>query len=253
MRRVFLPPEAFGPGGIITIGGSAHRHLIKVLRLKVGDSLIAVDASGQEYVARLVAVEARLARAEVVAAPPRPAASRPLPETILILGLPKGEKLDLVVQKATELGVSSILPVPTRRSVVRLDGAKGKERCGRWQAIATAAAAQCGRNTVPAVRWLGGLEEALQALPDDTLVLMPWEGERERSLRGVLASRREGGSGGVAVLVGPEGGWAPEEVELAGRYGALTVSLGPRILRCETAAIAALTIILYELGDLGAG
>lgn len=251
MRRVFLPPEAFGQGGIITIGGSTHRHLIKVLRLKVGDSLIAVDGSGREYLVRLVAVEARTALAEVVAE--QAAVPGPPVEVILVLGLPKGEKLALVTQKATELGVTRIIPVPTQRSVVRLEAAKREERCGRWQAIASAAAAQCGRNTVPAIDWFGGLEDALRALPDGTVLLMPWEGERERGLRQVLASLRERGPSRVAVLVGPEGGWAPEEVEVARRYGALTVSLGPRIMRCETAAIAALAVILYELGDLGAG
>lgn len=250
MPRIFLPPEAFGPGGMITIGGGARRHLVRVLRLKPGDTFIAVNGEGGEFTARLVAVEAQVARAEVVAA--RPGAAEPPVAVTLLLGLPKGEKTALVIQKATELGVARLMPVATQRSVVRLDGAGSEERRRRWQAIVAAAVAQSGRSRVPLVEGVRPLEEALAALAPQAALLVPWEGERETSLRAALAGLRQGGVHEVTVAVGPEGGWAPEEVVLFRRYGGLTVSLGPRVLRCETAALAALAIILYELGDLGA-
>ncbi|MGB9919299.1 MAG: 16S rRNA (uracil(1498)-N(3))-methyltransferase [Moorellales bacterium] len=249
MRRVILPPEAFEAGGIIYIRGPIYRHLIRVLRLKPGDLLSASDGRGRECVARLAWVEEDVAGAEVVA--DGRVRSEPAVEVTLMPALSKGDKLELVIRKATELGVSRIVPVAGRRSVVKLDGERRAERRRHWQAVAVAAAEQCGRSLAPRVDEVQGLKEALEGLPPGTSVLMPWEGERQKSLRGVLSRLGTPQPRRVALLVGPEGGWDPAEVNEAVSRGAVTVSLGPRILRCETAAVVAVALVMYEWGDLG--
>lgn len=248
-RRVVLPPEAFGQGGKITIRGPAYRHLVRVLRMKPGDLVAVTDGKGAECLARLVAVGPGEALAEMVSA--RPTLLEPSVEVVLVVGIPKGDKSAMVLQKATELGVARFIMVPTRRSVVRLEAAREPRRRERWQKIAEAAAAQCGRSVVPAVQTAPSLAAALAGLACGTFILMPWEGERARGLREALDLIRRRPPAGVAVLVGPEGGWAEEEVETALAAGAVTVSLGPRILRCETAALVTAALVLYELGDLG--
>lgn len=247
MHRVFLPPEAFGQGGIVTIGGQEHRHLIRVLRLRVGDSLIVADGSGREYVARLTVIESRAALVEVVEE--RAVDTEPRAQVSLLMGLPKGEKLALVVQKATELGAAAIVPVQTLRSVVR-PGSNGNWRRNHLQAVAEAAAAQSARGRVPLVSDPLKLPEALDRLSEESTIIMPWEGEKAQNLKGALQVLHGLERPSIALLIGPEGGWAREEVELARSRGAVTVSLGPRILRCETAAIASLTAVLYQLGDM---
>ncbi|MCR4418570.1 MAG: 16S rRNA (uracil(1498)-N(3))-methyltransferase [Clostridia bacterium] len=250
MRRVVLPPEAFQAGGIICIRGSAYRHLIRALRLRPGDLLSASDGRGREYLARLVTVGAGEARARVVAE--REPLPEPPVEVTLLPALSKGDKIDLVIQKATELGVRRVAPVVARRSVARLSPERRAERRRHWQAVAAAAAEQCGRSVAPVVEEIVDLEEALERLVPGTRVLMPWEGERKTSLREALAGTNGEGPRRVALLVGPEGGWEPGEVNAAVSRGAITVTLGPRILRCETAALVAVALVLYEWGDLGA-
>lgn len=243
MHRFFIPAENIR-SGTVHITGNDARHLTRVLRLGSGDRFVAVGPGGEEYLAEiyLVAdgrVAGRVLREQAGGGEP------PLRVTLL-QAVVKGEKMDLVVQKATELGVARIVPVVTERCVVRLEGERAPARRERWQRIAQSAAAQCQRSMVPLVTAVHDLAAALalQAGP----LLVAWEGGRTHSLRAALdgLTGRE-----LALLVGPEGGLDPAEVDLALTAGAQVVSLGPRILRAETAAIALLAAVMYRLGDLG--
>lgn len=236
LRRVHLAPERIdGARGFL--GPEARRYLADVLRLSPGDRVEVFDGRGGRYDA---AIEAGF---ESVALGPREEAARAPVELALVVALAKGEKMDLVVQKATELGVARILPFAAERSVVRLEPQKGEERAARWRRIAGEASRQCGRADVPEVRPPAELAAALGALaPGARLVLFHPGGGPLSRLAGPVES--------LAAVVGPEGGLTDAEVSACEAVGALRASLGPRILRAETAAIVALALLQARHGDL---
>mgnify|MGYP002403718807 CR=1 FL=1 len=168
----------------------------------------------------------------------------------MLQGIAKGDKMDFIIQKCTELGIRRIIPVVTKRTVVQLTQEKAKKRQERWQRIAEETAKQSQRGLIPEVKEVTPLEEALKDLGDQPL-LIPWEEEKVQTMKEVLQANKENNNSSLALLIGPEGGLDPEEVALAKTYQGIPVTLGPRILRTETAGMAALTMILYELGDLG--
>ncbi len=240
MPCLFVPAEQLA-GERLALAGDSYRHLIKVLRLKVGDEVLLFDGQGTQIEARLLAVGARtaelaLGRRNTVGRPPR------APITLLQV-VPRGERMDFIVQKTTELGVSCLVPVVSERSVVKPPA----ERRRRWEKIAQEAARQCGRADVPEVAEPVHFAAAI-ARPGlgDAARFVLWEGERELSLRRALT----GSERAFALLVGPEGGLSPDEVRAAVAYGFATAGLGPRILRVETAAIAALTLVQAAAGGL---
>jgi 16S rRNA (uracil1498-N3)-methyltransferase len=236
-RRVHLPPDRIVPGrGRLT--PEARHYLADVLRLGPGAPVEVFDGAGGRYAGRL---EEGL---ETVALGPREEARPDAPELSLLFALSKGEKVDLVVQKATELGAVRIVPFAAARSVVRLDGARGEERARRWRRIAEEAARQCGRADVPAVLAPLGLEAALAGLPPDTVPVVFHPG-------GTPLPRAEvGAAPGYAAVVGPEGGLSDEELAACRRARAVPAALGPRVLRAETAAIVALALLQARFGDL---
>jgi len=250
MRRFFVPSDAIADG-VVRIAGRDARHIVRALRMGPGDRLSVVDGSGREYIARI----ARTAETSVVAAIEEERGSGPgEPRVPLVLaqGIPKLDKMDFIVQKCTEIGVSRFLPVLAERSVARTNSDSADRRVLRWQRIAEEAAKQAGRGAVPPVEGVRGFESALGELASrGVLLIMPWELERERSLRQALADMDLEKTPGMALIIGPEGGFSHYEVELAKRYGALTVTLGRRILRTETAGLAAATVIMYETGEFG--
>jgi 16S rRNA (uracil1498-N3)-methyltransferase len=244
-RRFFAPPEAFHKQ-TVTLTGDEARHLREVLRLKVGDEVFVFDGAGREF--RCTIANARrdialLDRCEEVV-PTHP--ESPLRLTLAV-ALLKGEKFDLVVQKATELGVTSIVPVMTRYADIRLSDANDAERrVNRWRRIAVEAAKQCGRAFVPSIV----LPVSLEAIVNDS----------DQSLR-VMFSERNGHSfhesilevsqpASVIVLIGSEGGWTDDEISAAISSGWQIVTLGGRILRAETAAIATTVLLEHHWGDL---
>jgi len=237
VRRVHLPPERIEPGrGRLT--PEARHYLAEVLRLGPGAPVEVFDGQGGRYPARL---EDGL---ETVALGPREDARGAAPEIALLFALAKGEKMDLVVQKATELGAARVVPFAAARSVVRLEGAKGEERARRWRKIAEEAARQCGRADVPAVAPPLQLGEALATLSAGTLSFVFHPGGEP------LPQVEAAGAPGLAAVVGPEGGLTGQELETCRLAGAVQASLGPRVLRAETAAIVAVAILQARFGDL---
>jgi 16S rRNA (uracil1498-N3)-methyltransferase len=234
--RVFVPPERL-EGDRVTLTGEPHRHLVKVLRIREGEGVIVFDGSGHEIEARVIAVGTRAV--ELALGARRAVATAPVAITLL-QAVARGERMDLIVQKTTELGVTAIVPVLAQRSVPRPPAARTR----RWQTIAAEAARQSGRADVPAVHDVVALEAALGMAGGTRLLL--WEEERATSLGARLAAKPKE----VALLVGPEGGWAAEEVEAARRAGFVPVGLGPRVLRVETAAIVAVALVQAAAGGL---
>jgi 16S rRNA (uracil1498-N3)-methyltransferase len=246
--RRFYAPGSYQPLQEVTIEGKEARHITRVLRMRPGDELLILDGLGAEFHGQIKAagpqgvVVTLLERRE-----PTP---EPRVRVVLAQGIPKGDKLDLIIQKGTELGLSRLVPLSTPRSVVRPEPDWIDHRAERWRRVAAEAAKQCRRSRLPEIAPVQTLEEALRSIPSGALALIPWEGEGESRLKDRL---RKGSPvpSEVWVFIGPEGGWEPAEVATAREAGAIPVTLGPRILRTETAALALLSILMYEWGDLG--
>ena len=236
-------PDLPAAGATVALGEAASRHLLRVLRLKPGAELRLFDGRGREHRARLTAGASKSAAAEVLDA--CDAAAESSLRIVLIQGVGRGDRMDLAIQKATELGVAAIVPVLSARSVVRLAGARAGRRLAHWQAVAIGACEQCGRATVPEIRPPAGLDAALAALPGDVLRALPDPGAA------AAFADLPPPDAGLALLIGPEGGLEAAERRAAEAAGFRPVRLGPRILRTETAAIAAVTLAQGLWGDLG--
>jgi 16S rRNA (uracil1498-N3)-methyltransferase len=240
----FFCPVHLSSGLRVNLPEGAARHACRVLRLRVGDELVLFNGTGGEYFGRITSVERERVEVEVLKWHERECEA-PIRVT-LVQAVQAGEKMDMTVQKAVELGVARIVPVSSRRGVVRLEGERAMRRVEHWRAVSIAACEQCGRNRVPEVLDLGGLGRWLAepAAPDvRRLVLSPGA----QMTLGDVAPPRPGE--GVELLIGAEGGLAPDELALAEGAGYLPVSLGPRILRTETAGLAALAVIQCLWGD----
>jgi 16S rRNA (uracil1498-N3)-methyltransferase len=237
MPRVFVPPERLA-GPHLILEGEAHRHLVKVLRLQAGHDVSIFDGSGTEIDARVLAVGPR--SIELALGQRRAVTLAPVTLTLL-QAVPKGDRMDLIVQKATELGVARVVPVVAGRSVARPSAARSR----RWQTIAQEAARQSGRADVPEVTEPLELSQAVEQVTAGARFVL-WEEEHGQSLRRAL----DGVAGQITLLVGPEGGFAVSEVVEARTHGFVPVGLGPRILRVETAAIVAVALVQAAVGGL---
>lgn len=220
-------------------------HITKVLRLKA-DEKVSVSDGEFFYTVNLVQLVNEVS-GEIVATKPVDTES-PL-HTILVQGIAKGEKMDYIIQKATELGVNEIIPVETAFCVVKLDEHKKTERAQRWQKIANEAAKQSKRGKVPKVHVPCSWPNVFSLLSEDALKILLWESEENTHLNEILEMHQQ--KKNLVLFIGPEGGLAPEEVHFAVQNGAVSVGLGRRILRTETAGMAVLAITQYILGDLG--
>ena len=233
------------------ISGTDAHHLRAVLRLRPGDALTVIDKTGQAFQAELVSYEAETAQVRLLA-PEQLLREAKLP-VYLVQGIAKGEKMDWIIQKAVELGVTGIIPLDASRSIVKLAAEKEQSRRQRWQRIAVEAAKQCCRLQVPEIFPVSKLSETWTLLPSGCSCLLCDEaaaqGEALPGLKHELRTLLSPSA--LALFVGPEGGFSREEVLTATGQGAQRVSLGPRVLRTETAAIAGVTMVMYELADLG--
>lgn len=239
MPEIFLLDSQFD-SRFITIRGEKARYLSAVLRCGAGDPLTLKDNGGNVFSARIISATKKEVQVEIIGTQKGGAESALLITTLQ--GLLKGEKMDLVVQKVTELGVREIIPVVTERSQVR-----ETRKLQRWRRIAEEASRQAGRNTIPAVRDIVELQKLFldYHLPSGIIF---WE-KRGIALTDVLAKFR--GSHEVALFTGPEGGFSEREIETVSKNGFVTATMGKRILRAETASIAAVAIVQFALGDLG--
>ena len=249
LTRVYVEAPV-ATGKRLVVEGSAANHITRVLRLRSGDLLTVFDGSGGEFGAR---IEEFRKDSVVVTVEEHRLLDResPLPLT-LAQGISRGERMDWVIQKATELGTSRIVPLFTKRSMVRLDERQAERKLQHWRAIAIAACEQCGRNKIPE---LAAPVDFFDVLPADDsgamrLLLSPTGNLRIEDLAEVGQDLPPGVRKGITVLIGPEGGLEEVEQEAALAAGFKAVQLGPRVLRTETAAIAALTIIQRYFGDL---
>lgn len=232
-RRFFVSPRAMTSDPVVFASREAH-HIATVLRLRPGAKVVVFDGRCEAEVDLVTVTEHRVEGrlAEV----PR-ASARPL-DLALAQGIARGPKMDLIVRVGTEVGLTAVFPVVTARSLPN----PGGPRLDRWRRIAREAARQSGRADVPEIHPAAPLHDAIAALGAVDLLLVPWENEH-RVIGEVIAGR---GYSSIAVLVGPEGGLTEEEVALARRAGGETVSLGPLILRTETAGLVAAAMVLYE-------
>ena len=243
MHRFFVEPHQVAEN-TIRIEGTDVNHIKNVLRMKVGDVLQISDGHNQQYLCSILSMESTEV---VVSIEETLATSTELPSKLyLFQGLPKGDKMEFIIQKAVELGVYEIIPVATKRAVVKLDEKKAAKKVERWNSIAESGAKQSGRNVIPAVMDVMSYNEALAYAKKLDVVLIPYElAEGMEETRQSIADIRQGQS--VGIFIGPEGGFEVEEVERAKMQGILPVTLGKRILRTETAGLTMLSILMYHL------
>ena len=247
MHRFFVDPGCINEGHAV-VDGAVARQVSQVLRIRAGESIALMDGSGRECVVLLSSVSPSRLEGGVVSE--TFLSGEPGVSVTLYQGTLKGEKLEMVLQKGTELGISTFVPVVCRRSVSRAAAGRSDARLRRWQSIVREAAEQSGRTRVPVVEAPVSLSEALKSARGVTL--MAWEREQEAGLREALSARLEQARvEGLGLLVGPEGGFDPAEVEQATDAGAVPVSLGRRTLRSETAGLAMAAAVMYEMGELG--
>ncbi|MCL5965764.1 MAG: 16S rRNA (uracil(1498)-N(3))-methyltransferase [Deltaproteobacteria bacterium] len=232
-------------GDTAVLSGTEAAHMLRSLRLSTGDSFFAFDEDGTRYRMRILEATSRSMRAEVLETyPPPPLPSVPV---TLLVGLPKADKMDFIIEKATELGCSRIVPFRSSRTIPRLDGAEAQKRLLRWERVAVAAAKQCGSGRVPEISGLLSYADALRAASSCDGRIVFYEGEEQFGLKRTLDGMR--GIRGAALLVGPEGGFSEDEVRDAESLGFVRAGLGPRILRVETAALAVLAMVMYHFGN----
>ncbi len=245
MPRFYVPSPRI-ENGRLRIEGDEVKHVRKVLRLKAGDEIVVFDGAGKEYEGRIV--EESPSSVGVVVQNIFISEKESHLEITLAQSLLKGEKMDYLIQKATELGVKEIFPFFSSRSIPRFEKKNALKRHQRWKKIAIEASKQCGRGVVPNIEPLQDYSEMVQNIPQEFLRFVLWEIGGAR-LKEILKGTKEKKQ--IFFIVGPEGGLTPEEIGLAKQNGFAPVTLGKRILRAETASLCFLSVLQYELGDVG--
>lgn len=243
MHHFFVSTDSIEPP-IVRLSGEQARQIAHVLRMRPGDRLIVLDNAGWRYEVQLTAVDGKQVVGDIVQK--AAATGEPSLSITLYMALIRREKFEWVLQKCTEIGVSAFVPVITQRTLWQANELRAGKQA-RWQKIVTEAAEQSRRGRIPSVSEPVRLG---QALAEQTAVraFMAWE---EATAVGLTAVAIEPSATAVGLFIGPEGGFTADEVALASQYGVQTVTLGPRILRAETAAMVATTLLLQQTGDLG--
>ena len=232
-------------GGVAMLPPEEAKHAARVLRLRSGDEVCAMDGAGRRWRGEIGDIRESAVTVRLVEALP----SNEAPARVTVYeGLPKADKLDFIAQKLTELGAAALVPVRMERCVVRLDGKDAAKRRERLERIAREAAKQCGRGLPMAVADAMDWREALSAMAKHDVLLIPWEDARDARMKDVFAELP--GAVDIGIVVGPEGGMTPEEVAAMVETGGRTVTLGPRILRTETAAVVSAALAMQLWGDL---
>lgn len=243
MFHFFADQSQIG-GGRIVITGADVNHIKNVLRMKEGEEALISNRTDRDYLCRVAALSPDAVHFEILEECPE---GTELPAKIyLFQGLPKGDKMELIIQKAVELGVYRVIPVAMKRSVVKLDGKKAEAKVKRWNAISESAAKQSKRIIIPEVTGVKSFKEALTYAADFDLNLVPYEcAEGMDGARKTVAAAKAGMS--IGIFVGPEGGFEDAEIKLAKEAGAHVLTLGKRILRTETAGLCLLSVLMFRL------
>lgn len=225
-----------------------REHLVRVLRLSPGDLVVGYDNTGREYTGVIDRIEDKSVTCRILSTDQPDVEAHT--SVFLVAGLSKGEKMDWVIQKGTELGMTGLIPLRAKRSIVHIEGKKAQDRVVRWQKIASEASKQSHRVQEPEIFEVCDWKDLKELLPEDIQWLIPYEEEKTQRLTAALGTMKA--EQPIALIIGPEGGFEESEVAWAKEnLGAQSVSLGPRILRTETASVAALTMVLGFFGDLG--
>ena len=234
---------------IIEIIGTDVNHIVNVLRLKIDDIIQVCDEDmGVNFNAKILEFNKESVNCKIVEK--LDLVTEPNIYINIFQGLPKAEKMELIIQKCTELGIKEITPVETERSIVKLDCKSASKKQERWQKIAEVAAKQSGRNIIPKINNLTNIKNICNILKDYDIVLVPYENEKNITLKEILKSLPKENLK-IAIVIGPEGGFEKKEIEFLEHNNCKIVTLGKRILRTETVAMAMTSVILYELGDFG--
>lgn len=239
MKRIFLENVT---SDLVTISGDDANHLARSLRARRGDRITAVDGSGNCAVIELIDFDKETIKARRVSDIKKIVVDKKI---VLADCLPKQNRFDNIIEKATELGVAKIEPLISDRTIARPVGLRAQSKLERWRKIAKEAAEQCARDTIPEIGEIRELDEWLKEitpLDEDTLLLFCWENEQERTVREVLTAW----NGNIIILIGPEGGFSEREVNAIKSAGGVSVTLGKRILKTDTAVISVLAMINYE-------
>ncbi|MCY4404375.1 MAG: RsmE family RNA methyltransferase [Candidatus Poribacteria bacterium] len=237
MMHSFYAPNSEFNEDFTTISNSEHHHLRNVLRLQVGDTIRIIDGEGSVYIAEIRNINAESTNARILN---HEYITKTTPSITLFQGMPKHEKMELILQKTTELGVSYIVPIITERSLQK----PSESRCERWNRIVLSATKQCGRVWQPELSNILNFQECLNTMHSYALRLILWEKEKQKHIKSVLRETPKVDS--IALVVGPEGGFTEKEIDAAIDKGCIPVRVGTNILRTETAAITGIVITVYE-------
>ena len=229
-----------------TIEGEDVKHISKVLRAKIGEKIEICDNDNKEYICEITDINKECVNANIVEVKDIKRESNL--KVKLYQGLPKGPKMEMILQKLTEVGVDEIILVQMKRTVVKVDDKKEDKKIERWERIIYEAAKQSKRGKIPTLRGVLSFEEALSDMQQNDMNIAPYENEKTKSIKQAIKNVN---INNIGIIVGPEGGFDEKEIENIESINGQSVSLGPRILRTETASVVASSIVLYELSDLG--
>jgi len=257
MSRFYITPDSIVDKNTIVVSDKELHHIKDVMRLKAGDSVVAFDGQGKEFTGTIEEVTSRSLKIKIRST--KQITTQKLPEVTLVQAIPKLDRMDYVIQKTTELGISSIIAVETARTIVHLDAAKLKHRMDRWNRIAVEASKQCGRSTIPKIEAALNFKDALKKIDHCDLKLIACLHKDVKKLYQAchcealhtsdvcnLHTSDVCKAEAISILIGPEGDFTEDEVKMAIDAGCVPVSLGPNVLRTDTAPVAALSILMYE-------
>lgn len=246
MPKFFVEPSKIS-NGIITIDTEDVNHITRVLRMKICDKITICDSMGYDYTAEIFEINKSSVLCKEL--DKTKSDTEPNLKVILFQGIPKGSKMEYIIQKTTELGIFRIVPVSMSRCVSKIENKKdGDKKRERWQKISESASKQSGRGIVPEISAPVTFEEAIHELSKCDVVFAPYECEQNNSIKNVI--KGVSGNKNVGFIIGPEGGFAPEEIDRLTKLGVPPVTLGKRILRTETAGEAVLSMLMYEANEL---
>lgn len=246
----FFVKEEQKENEIITIIGEDVNHIKNVLRLKIDDDIEVCNTdTGKNYICGIKNINND--NIECIILKEKNSEAESNVEIHIFQGLPKADKMELIIQKSIELGAKEIIPVEMERCVVNLDSKSSVKKIERWQKISKVAAKQSGRDLIPKINEVTNIKKVCNLISDYDIVLLAYEGEKDNFLRKELVKLKDKETLKIGVIIGPEGGITEEEVKTLMGSGAKVVTLGNRILRTETVALALTSIIMYELGDIG--